>query len=131
MDVVSAAGVIVLDEQGRILLVQRGNEPQRGRWSVPGGRVEPGETPAQAAVREALEETGLRVRIEREVLRLRIAAGTEREYDVRDFTATVESGWLAPGDDALDVRWFTPSELVNVPLSVNLIDHLRTAGVLE
>ena len=60
---IPAAGAVITDAAGRVLLVLRGHEPQSGRWSIPGGHVEPGETPAEAAAREALEETGLTVRI--------------------------------------------------------------------
>lgn len=66
-DVVLAASAVVVDADGRVLLVKRGEEPEKGRWSVPGGRVDPGETLAQAAVREAFEETGLQVQIIREL----------------------------------------------------------------
>ena len=59
MEVVPGASVVIVDDDGRVLLVKRGRAPQRGRWSVPGGRVEPGESFEAAAAREALEETGL------------------------------------------------------------------------
>ncbi|MFC9918998.1 NUDIX hydrolase [Agromyces binzhouensis] len=52
MDVVPAAGAVITDDDGRVLLVRRGAAPQRGRWSVPGGRLEPGESFADAAARE-------------------------------------------------------------------------------
>lgn len=129
MQIIPAAGVIIVNDQGQILLVQRGHQPQVGRWTVPGGRLEPGETPEQAAVREALEETGLHVRIEREALRVRLPAGTGREFDVRDFVASVVGGTLAPGDDADDARWFHPDELDSVALTNNLLGYLRDAGV--
>lgn len=129
MQIIPAAGVIIVNDQGQILLVQRGHQPQVGRWTVPGGRLEPGETPEQAAVREALEETGLHVRIEREALRVRLPAGTGREFDVRDFVASVVGGSLAPGDDADDARWFHPDELDSVALTNNLLGYLRDAGV--
>jgi len=54
-------GAIIKDEAGRLLLIQRGHEPETGRWSLPGGRVEPGETDEQAVARETREETGLQV----------------------------------------------------------------------
>jgi acetyl-CoA carboxylase carboxyl transferase subunit beta len=65
MEVVLAAGAVIADRHGRLLLVKRARDPQRGRWSVPGGRVEPGESLEAAAVREALEETGLRIEVDR------------------------------------------------------------------
>lgn len=129
MEVVPAAGVIIISDDGQILLVRRGHQPQMGRWTVPGGRLEPGETHEQAAAREAFEETGLRVRIEREALRVRLPAGEGREFEVRDFIATVTGGALVPGDDAADARWFTPEELDQVELTTNLLGYLRDAGV--
>ena len=52
-------GAVIKDGQGRLLLIKRGHEPGAGLWSIPGGRIEPGETDAQALVREMREETGL------------------------------------------------------------------------
>ncbi len=129
MGTIPAAGVIIINERRQILLVQRGHEPQRGRWTVPGGRIEPGESAAQAAVREAFEETGLRVRIEREVLNVRLPTGDGREFDVHDFLATAVGGDLAAGDDADDVRWFTQEELSRLPLTENLLGFLKEAGI--
>jgi len=60
-DAIACVGGLAYDDAGRLLLVQRANEPGRGLWSVPGGRVEPGEDDAAALVREMLEETGLQV----------------------------------------------------------------------
>ena len=54
-------GAIITDDAGRLLLIQRGHEPEEGRWSLPGGRVRPGESDPEAVAREVREETGLRV----------------------------------------------------------------------
>ncbi|HEV3292424.1 MAG TPA: NUDIX domain-containing protein, partial [Streptosporangiaceae bacterium] len=54
-------GAIITGPGGRLLLIRRGHEPEAGRWSLPGGRIEPGETDQQALVREVREETGLEV----------------------------------------------------------------------
>src|ERR1700740_3671701 len=59
--VVPCVGAVIKDDQGRLLLIKRGHEPGAGLWSVPGGRIEPGETDAEALVREMREETGLAV----------------------------------------------------------------------
>lgn len=131
MRTIPAAGVIIVNEQHQILLVQRGHEPQRGRWTVPGGKVEPGESPAQAAVREAFEETGLRVRVQREVLNVRLPTGDGREFDVHDFLATVVGGELAAGDDADDVRWVSRDEVSNLELTEKLLDYLEEAGLSD
>lgn len=130
MEIVLAAGAVVTDPQGRVLLVRRDHDPQRGRWSVPGGRVEPGESLGEAAAREVLEETGLRVEVGRELWSLRIPAGHGREYQVHDFAATVVRGRLAPGDDAADARWVAPEDLHSLRLTVHLMDSLRRADVV-
>ncbi len=130
MDVIPAASAVIVDEDGRVLLVLRGREPQKGRWSVPGGSAEPGETLEQTAAREAFEETGLRVRIGRELWSLTIPVGDGRAYDVHDFAATVVGGTLTPGDDAADARWVTAAELDELPLTVGLRDYFAGAGIV-
>ena len=125
--ILGASVVIVAD--GAILLVQRGHEPQLGRWSVPGGRVEPGETLRRAAAREAYEETGLEVRIGAELWSLTIPDG-DVTYEVHDFAATVTGGSLRAGDDAADVRWIPLDELDQWPLTEDLLGYLTRGGII-
>lgn len=113
-----------------MLLVQRGTEPDKGCWSVPGGSVEPGETTAQAAAREALEETGLHVRVGRELWVVSVPTGDGRTFEIHDYAATVTGGRLAAGDDAADTRWVTPGELDDLPLTKDLAVYLRRAGIV-
>ena len=127
---VLAVGVVITDGAGRVLLVQRGKEPQRGRWSVPGGSVEPGETLHEAAAREALEETGLHVRIGRELWSLVSPTSDGRMFEIHDFAATVTGGVLAAGDDADDARWVRADQLDTLPLTVDLASYLRRPGLL-
>jgi mutator protein MutT len=121
---VVCAGAVVRDDAGRLLLVRRGREPGAGRWSLPGGRVEPGETPAAAAAREVAEETGLVVTVG--ALLATVPIGS---YVVHDFAATVTGGELRAGDDASDVRWCSLADAALLPLTDNLLDELRRMGV--
>ena len=121
---VVCAGAVIRDETGRLLLVQRGREPGAGRWSLPGGRVEPGETPAAAAAREVAEETGLTVAVGELLATVRIG-----DYVVHDFAATATGGELRAGDDASDVRWCSLADAELLPLTDNLPDELRRMGV--
>lgn len=129
-DVVPAASAVVFDAQGRVLLVKRGKEPEKGRWSVPGGRVDPGETLAEAAAREAFEETGLRVEIVRELWVATVPTGDGRQFEIHDFLATADGDTLTPGDDADDARWVAPHELDSLPLTTGLADYLARAGLI-
>jgi 8-oxo-dGTP diphosphatase len=129
MDVVPAAGVVIRDDDGRVLLVLRARDPERDRWSVPGGRVEPGESLTEAAAREAYEETGLRVAIGPELWHVTIPIGDGRVFEVHDFAATVVGGVLTPGDDAADARWVRPDELGTLPLTADLAVYLARAGI--
>jgi 8-oxo-dGTP diphosphatase len=110
-----AVGAIVFDERGRVLLVRRGRAPARGLWSVPGGRVELGESLAAAVERELREETGLAVRcgaLVEVVERITIEGEATWHYVILDFLAVVTGGGeAANGDDAADVRWFAIDEL--------------------
>jgi 8-oxo-dGTP diphosphatase len=127
---VLAAGAVVRDAAGRLLLVQRGTDPEAGRWTLPGGRVEPGESPAEAAAREVTEETGLVVAVGREWLVIERPAGADAVFEIHDFVAEPLGGALRAGDDAADVGWFTPAELARLPLTTDLLAHLGAAGLL-
>src|SRR5881227_3376430 len=113
---VECAGAVVRDGTGRLLLVRRAHEPSRGLWSIPGGRIEPGETAAEAAAREVREETGLIVEVGRLLKTLRLGS-----YLVHDFAATVVGGELTAGDDASDVRWCDDDEVGTLQLSPGLL----------
>lgn len=121
---VVCAGAVVRDGDGRLLLVRRGHAPAAGRWSLPGGRVEAGETPQAAAAREVAEETGLTVAVG--ALLATVPLG---DYVVHDFAATVIGGELRAGDDASDVRWCSLADAELLPLTDNLLDELRRMGV--
>jgi ADP-ribose pyrophosphatase YjhB (NUDIX family)/GNAT superfamily N-acetyltransferase len=127
---VPAAGAMVVDDAGRVLLVQRGHEPERGRWTFPGGRLEEGESPAEAAVREVREETGLEIEVHEELWSLVRPVDDRHDYEIHDFRATVVGGDLRPGDDAPDARWFAPEQLADLPLTEDLLAWLQRAGVV-
>jgi ADP-ribose pyrophosphatase len=126
---IKCVGAIVLDDAGRLLLVRRGRPPDAGRWSLPGGRVEPGESDAEAVVREVREETGLIVTVGALAGTVHRPAPGGGVYEINDYLATAVGGGLAPGDDAADVRWCRPDELRRLPLTPGLLDALAEWGV--
>ena len=97
-------------------------------WSIPGGRVEPGEGLEAAAAREACEETGLEVVVGAVAGRLELPGIDDQVYDVTDFTATVAdpAAVESPGDDATEVRWVTRDELAALDTSPGLVDTLES-----
>ena len=105
------AAAVLVEQNGRVLLVRRAGEPFRGCWSLPAGFVNGGEDPAEAAARECLEETGLNVRVTRI---LDIISGKEHPRGA-DFIivyhAEVLAGELQPADDADAVDWFERGNL--------------------
>lgn len=127
---VPCVGAVVSDQAGRIVVVRRRNAPSAGRWSLPGGRVEPGETLVEAVRREVLEETGLMVAVHGLIGRIDIPDGDDT-YDVSDYAATVRGTPppLVGGDDALDARWVTQGEVADLDTSPGLLDTLEQWGV--
>jgi 8-oxo-dGTP diphosphatase len=123
--VVACVGGLAYDDGGRILLVRRSNDPGSGLWSVPGGRVESGETDIQAVIREMAEETGLVV--EPKALIGRVRRGP---YDIADYRCTVVGGTLRAGDDATDARWCDAAALADLPLVPQLLETLRAWDAL-
>jgi mutator protein MutT len=109
---------------GRILLVRRGHGPAAGEWSVPGGRVEPGETLAEAVVRELAEETGLEGVCDRFVGWVE-RIGDGHHFVILDFAVTVlDPAGTVAGDDAAEVAWVTREELSERRLVEGLFEFL-------
>ena len=122
-------GAIVFDHRGRVLLIRRGQPPKAGLWSVPGGRLEPGESLAQCCRREALEETGI------EVEPGAIVAVADREaegfrYVIIDFAANLISATVAEPRAATDVseaRWVALPDLSGYALVEGLAAAIAAA----
>jgi len=129
MSEIAAVGAIAVTD-GALLLVRRGRPPDVGTWSVPGGRVEPGETDEAAVVREMLEETGLHVRVERMVGEVVRPGPGDVVYRIRDYLVDVVAGVPAAGDDAAAVEWVRFADLANRELTGGLVDALRSWAVL-
>jgi len=109
---VVAVGAVIWNEAGDIVLIRRGKPPRQGEWSIPGGRVEWGETLHEAISREILEETGLTVAIVAPIETLDSITRDEtgavlRHYVLIDFVARAVSGELKAASDAQDARWIS------------------------
>ncbi len=104
-------GIVV--HAGHLLLVQRGQQPSLGLWSIPGGRLEDGETPEQGCAREVREETGLAVTVGAFVGTVERDAPNGGVYVIDDYLCSPLPPYadLVAGDDAADARWFTADEV--------------------
>jgi ADP-ribose pyrophosphatase YjhB (NUDIX family) len=105
-----AAGILV-EQDGKVLLVRRSNEPFKGLWTLPAGFVDADEDPARAAERECLEETGLSVKVTG-IFDIRWGREHPRGADfVIFYNGQVVGGELQPGDDADEASWFERDHL--------------------
>ena len=125
---VVGAGAVVLDDRARLLVVRRGRAPARGAWSLPGGRVEPGERTADTAVRETYEETGLEVEVVGFVGVHEVIAD-DHHVVILDHRARVTGGTARAGDDADEVAWVTRSQLAARRTTDGLLDFLDAHGI--
>jgi ADP-ribose pyrophosphatase YjhB (NUDIX family) len=103
-----AVATIITDDRGQVLLVRRAIEPGYGKWVIPGGYVDRGEEVRAAAIREALEESGVHVRLDRLV---NIYSYTGRVPVIIVYAATMTGGCLACDDEGLEARFFEPGEI--------------------
>ena len=112
---IPSVGVLVVHE-GRALLVQRGQEPSLGRWTIPGGVIEVGETIREAGRRELREECGIEVEVGEpletfEVVRRDEDGRVRFHYIIFDLLGTYRGGELTHADDVSDARWFSLADL--------------------
>ena len=125
---VCVGAVVIVD--GRLLLVQRGRGAAVGRWSVPGGRVEPGEPVAGAVARELREETALVGECERFIGWVE-RIGADHHFLILDFLVRVQPGEPRPGDDADAVMWVPVDDLAAwPPLVPGLVEFLGEHNLL-
>ena len=123
-------GAVILDDD-RLLLIRRGHGPAAGNWSLPGGRVEFGETMAEALVREVQEETGLEVALGNYIGHVEIF-GDDSHYVVHDFYATAfETEGVVAGDDAAEAAWVELHTVPEMPLSAGLAEFLADHHIIE
>jgi 8-oxo-dGTP diphosphatase len=127
---VRCVGAVVRDGGGRLLLVRRGHPPGEGLWSLPGGRVEPGESDAAAVARELREETGLRAEVGELIDVVPRPGLGDVVYDIYEYAVRAVEGTPRPGDDAADVRWVDEAELRALPTTPGLLEVLTKWGVL-
>lgn len=122
---VPAVGVVCL-RGGEVLLIRRGAPPRLGEWSLPGGRIEPGERAIDAALRELREETGVEAEL---VGLIDVVDGlfpeAGRHYVLIDYAARWKSGEPIAGDDASDARF------VPVEKALGMVDWAETRRIIR
>lgn len=122
-------GAVVFGAADEILLIKRGKAPHYGRWMVPGGTLEWGETLEDAALREVREETGIDIEIETfvEIIEAITPGPDGFHYVIMDYAARAVSGSLAAGSDALEARWAPLDALDRYDLTPELLRVIEKA----
>jgi mutator protein MutT len=138
---IPSVGAVVV-QQGYVLLIQRGQPPAQGLWTLPGGVIEVGETPEEAVVREVREETNLTVtvggivEIVTKVFR-DVHNAVQYHYLILDYLATCRAGaalpsvFLSPDADVTDVRWIPLGELSAYDLTDGVLPVIQRGIALQ
>jgi 8-oxo-dGTP diphosphatase len=126
-----AVGAVVF-KNNCVLLIRRGQAPSEDLWAIPGGSVEIGETLQQAAEREILEETGVKIRAGKPIYTFDVIDRDQNgkirfHYVIVDLVAEYVSGQPAAGDDAADARWISARELNALEVSPPTLKLLKTS----
>jgi 8-oxo-dGTP diphosphatase len=125
----NAASVAIVREN-RVLLIKRAYAPYQHLWTLPGGRIEPGETIEQCAIREIAEELGLVIRNPRPVMEQLL--GRAEDFRLAVFATHDFSGQLRPSDEVADHKWMDPAAIIGMRTTSRLDDVLaRAFAVLE
>jgi ADP-ribose pyrophosphatase YjhB (NUDIX family) len=124
---------VLVEHEGKVLLVQRGRPPSAGYWAFPGGRVEFGEKLAEAAAREVQEETALQVEIgdlidRAEVIRRDAGGAVEAHFVVMVFEGRYLTGAPRAGDDAAEAEWLEPEAAIRLNLTEDTARILSIRG---
>jgi 8-oxo-dGTP diphosphatase len=123
---------IAVFKSDTVLLVERGRAPWRGLWSLPGGSIEPGERPSEAALRELKEETGITAEIEGFVDNVEFAAkdddGRPVTWRLAMFYGRYAGGSLQPGSDASGANWIAVGDLEKLGLTEGTATLIRLAA---
>lgn len=112
-----------------VLLIKRGTAPRKGEWSIPGGRIEKGETEQDAALRELREETGITARLGAKVATIP-ALFEGFNYRLHDYVATWESGEPQAGDDAAYACFMPPERLEELGMWAKTYEVIEAARAL-
>ena len=123
-------GAVVVDEDD-LLLIRRGRGPAQGEWSIPGGRVRPGELLAEAVVRELAEETGLEGICE-DLVGWAERIGEHHHFVILDFRVTLlERASPVAGDDAAEAAWVPLVDVAELNLVEGLAEFLHDHGIVR
>ncbi len=131
---VGVGAVVIRD--GKVLLVERGRDPGKGLWAIPGGSVEIGETLQAAAEREILEETGIVIRAGEPVhvfdlIEKDKTGALKFHYVIVDLQSEYVSGEPIAADDAKDARWLAPADLDSLNVTRTTLEMLKKIGFLK
>jgi len=122
---IACVGIICFRGE-EVLLIRRGTAPRKGEWSIPGGRIEVGETEPSAALRELFEETSITATLGPKV-EIIDAVFEGKAYTLHDYVATYVSGKVISGDDAAHAEFVSPDRLAALGMWPKTLEVIETA----